>query len=182
MTHRISLGPSIARQHRAFDRMMARYKKVHTMTHTDPRFLPIIPVAQASHHKFYPHGPFVSISLAQWAVESGYGAHMSGLNNPFGIKARPGQASRQVLTKEYLNGHWITELQPFANYDSLEEAFDAHAELLTSSHYQACRYAATPSAYAQALHTCGYATAPTYAQALMAVIHANNLEQYDQVF
>ena len=52
----------------------------------DPRFTPtLITMAQASHAKFYPRGPFVSISLAQWAVESGYGKFMSGEKNPFGI-------------------------------------------------------------------------------------------------
>ena len=58
---------------------------------TDARFLPIIPIAQASHAKFFPRGPFVSIDLAQWGVESGYGAHMSGVNNPWGIKATQAQ-------------------------------------------------------------------------------------------
>ena len=60
----------------------------------DPRFLPIIPIAKASHAKFTPRGPFVSIDLAQWAIESGYGTHMSGVNNPFGIKAT--QAQREA--------------------------------------------------------------------------------------
>lgn len=146
----------------------------------DPRFTPaLITMAQSSHRKFFPRGPFVSISLAQWAVESGYGAHLSGTFNPFGIKARPGQASRTVLTKEYLHGVWITEPQRFANYDSFEEAFDAHAELLTSPHYQRCIDARTPAEYAQALHDCGYATAPNYPEAIMAVITTNNLTQFD---
>lgn len=149
----------------------------------DPRFIPIIPIAQASQHKFSPHGPFASISLAQWAIESGYGAHMSGINNPFGIKASRQQIlaghARLVLTHEYLAGRYIPMEQYFANYDSLEDAFDAHAELLTTPHYQRCMDAHTPAAYAQALHLCGYATAPNYPSALMHVITTNNLEQYD---
>lgn len=151
---------------------------------TDPRFLPIIPIARASHAEFSPNGPFVSISLAQWAVESGYGAHLSGVNNPFGIKATrtqiaEGQA-RLVLTHEWNGVRYVAIEQYFANYDSLEDAFNAHAMLLTSPHYQRCIEARTVEAYAEALHLCGYATAPNYALTLMAVIHANSLTQYDE--
>jgi flagellum-specific peptidoglycan hydrolase FlgJ len=150
---------------------------------TDSRFLPIIPIARASHAKFSPRGPFVSISLAQWAVESGYGAHLSGVNNPFGIKATQAQRAsgqaRLVLTHEYIGHRYVAEQQWFANYPSLEAAFDAHAALLTSPHYQRCIDAKSPDAYAQALHACGYATAPNYPAALMAVINHNGLEQYD---
>lgn len=150
---------------------------------TDPRFLPIIPIAQASHAKFYPRGPFTSISLAQWAVESGYGAHMSGVNNCFGIKATQAQRemgyARLVLTHEYINGHYIREEQWFANYDSLEECFNEHAYLLCTPHYQRCIDARTPAEYAEALHLCNYATAPNYAATLMSVITHNDLTQYD---
>lgn len=150
---------------------------------TDSRLLPIIPIAQASQKRFSPRGPFASISLAQWAVESGYGAHMSGVNNPFGIKATSAQRAsgqaRLVLTHEYIGHRYVAEQQWFANYPSLDRAFDAHAELLTSPHYQRCIEAKTPGQYAMALHACGYATAPSYAEALMAVINSNGLEQYD---
>ena len=150
---------------------------------TDARFLPVIPIAQASHAKFFPRGPFASISLAQWAVESGYGAHMSGLNNPFGIQATAAQRAtgqaRLVLSHEYVRGQYVPREEWFASYPSLEAAFDAHAVLLTSPHYQRCIEATSPAAYAQALHYCGYATAPNYAAALMAVINSNGLEQFD---
>jgi flagellum-specific peptidoglycan hydrolase FlgJ len=153
----------------------------------DPRFTPaLIAMAQASHKKFYPRGPFVSINLAQWAVESAYGAHLSGINNPFGIKAtwqqRDAGQAREVLTHEYIDGQWLTEEQYFANYPSLEAAFDAHATLLTTPHYQRCIDAIDPQQYALALHTCGYATAPNYPQVLMSVITANDLQQFDQRF
>ena len=151
---------------------------------TDPRFLSIIPIARASHAKFRPRGPFISISTGQWALESGYGLHMSGINNPFGIKATQAQRemgyARMVLTHEYINGHYVVMEQWFANYDSLEAAFNAHATLLTTPHYQRCMDAQTPAEYANALHLCGYATAPNYASALMSVIHANSLTQYDE--
>lgn len=153
---------------------------------TDPRFLPIIPIAKASHAKFSPRGPFVSIDLAQWAIESGYGAHMSGVNNPFGIQAkldenrRPIGPARLVLSHEWNGVKYVPKEEWFASYPSLGAAFDAHAVLLTSPHYQRCIDARTPATYAQALHDCGYATAPSYPEALMAVINGNGLEKFDE--
>src|ERR1700730_1590524 len=139
----------------------------------------VITAAQRSHQRFSPKGPFASIDLAQWAVESGYGRHLSGVNNPFGIKATKAQISagnaRRVWTKEFLNGRYVSEEQWFANYDSLEEAFDAHATLLISPHYQRCMDAQTPEAYAEALHLCGYATAPNYAPTLISMIKKHDL-------
>lgn len=153
---------------------------------TDPRFIPVIAPAQSSHHRYYPYGPFVSITLAQWAVESAYGTRMSGANNPFGIKANPEQitngAATKVWTKEYLNGHYHSLDLYFADYASLEAAFDAHAQLLISHHYLLCMRATSASAYAFTLRECGYATAPNYAEVLLSVIGANELTQFDQRF
>lgn len=153
---------------------------------TDPRFTPVIAPAQASHHRYYPYGPFVSITLAQWAVESAYGTRMSGANNPFGIKADSYDIkldrATKVWTKEYLNGRYYTQDLYFADFDTLEQAFDAHAQLLISHHYLLCMRANSPYDYAEALHTCGYATAPNYAAVLCQVMDANDLYQFDQRF
>lgn len=150
----------------------------------DPRFLSTIPIATTSHAKFYPYGPFISISLAQWAVESAYGVVMSGHNNCFGIKATPQQMAwahaTKRTTKEYINGHYTTMDLYFADYHSLEECFDAHAGLLVSPHYLHCMRARTPQDYAMALHYCGYATAPNYAEVLIGIMDHNNLYQFDR--
>lgn len=153
---------------------------------TDPRFTPsLVAMAQASHKKFWPRGPFVSISLAQWAVESDFGAHMSGVNNPFGIQATESQRvagqARLVRSFEWTGTEYAPKEEWFANYPSLEAAFDAHASLLTTPRYQRCILAKTPAMYAQALHLCGYATAPDYARELTSVIADNDLTQFDVV-
>jgi lysozyme len=153
----------------------------------DPRFTPaLITATQSSHRRFYPYGPFVSITLAQWAIESAYGRAQSGVNNFFGIKANAAQIAagtyHTVWTKEFLHGQYITIEDRFASYPTLEAGIDAHAQLLVSHHYIPCMRAPTPEAYATALHQCGYATAPNYAPALMSVINANNLKQFDQIF
>jgi len=126
-----------------------------------------------------------SRKLAQWAVESGWGKHQSGVNNYFGVKATAAQIearhATQRLTNEYFNGAMHQMEQWFANYDTLEEGFSAHASLLVTPHYKACQDALTPEAYCYALQTCGYATAPNYAAVLISVIKAADLTQYDQV-
>ena len=51
------------------------------MTFTLPIYL--ILAAQASHKKFWPRGPFVSVNIAQFGLESSWGTHQSGVNNLF---------------------------------------------------------------------------------------------------
>ena len=154
------------------------------MSSTDPRLLPFLAPAITSHAKFYPRGPYISITLAQLAIESAYGTRTAGHNNFFGIKATTQQVSTpngatRVLTKEYINGSYVTESLYFANYPTPADCFDAHATLLTRPWFQRCIDATTVEAYAEALHTCGYATAPNYADAVLSVIAFNNLKQYD---
>ena len=150
---------------------------------SDPFPADVIAAAQSSHRRFYPKGPFASIDLAQWAVESGYGKHMSGVNNPFGIQATKFQIAsgeaRLVWSREWDGQKYVPKEEWFASYRSLEAAFDAHAELLTTPHYQRCMDARTPEAYAEALHACGYATAPNYASTLISVISKYDLTRYD---
>ncbi|WP_238540459.1 glucosaminidase domain-containing protein [Paenibacillus mucilaginosus] len=49
------------------------------------------------------HGVLASITLAQAALESGYGAYAEG-NNLFGIKAKGSANSANQTTREYING------------------------------------------------------------------------------
>lgn len=122
-----------------------------------------------------------SVTLAQWALESGWGAHMPlGSNNPFGIKAVPGQAMVLVSTREFEKEKWVTISAPFRKFSSLTQAFYAHAELLaTRPQYEPAR-AALPSieGFCNAL-TGVYATDPNYGHLLMQIINGSNLTQYD---
>ena len=46
-----------------------------------------------------------SVTLAQWALESGWGKHTPpGSNNPFGIKAIGDQPAVESPTREVING------------------------------------------------------------------------------
>lgn len=123
-----------------------------------------------------------SISIAQWAVESGRGQHMPpGSNNPFGIKAGAGQPSVTVRTREVdKHGHDYFINAPFRKFATIAEAFDEHGRLLaTSSHYAGARSKLPDAdAFADAL-TGVYATDPHYGALLKSVMHGGNFHQYD---
>jgi flagellum-specific peptidoglycan hydrolase FlgJ len=124
-----------------------------------------------------------SVTIAQWAIESGYGAHMpAGSNNSFGIKARPGQPSVEAITAEFIGGRTIHLMQPFRKFASAAEAFDLHAQLLHDGRpYQhAMTFSSHPDAFANAL-TGIYATDPHYGRSLIALMKALNLYQYDRL-
>lgn len=124
-----------------------------------------------------------SVSIAQYALESGWGLHMPpGSNNPFGIKAVGDQPSVLVRTHEFVNGHWTVISAPFRKFSSLAEAFDEHAQLLAQSlHYaKARRTLPDPIAFVHAL-TGVYATDPHYGDELTAIINGSRLTQYDRV-
>lgn len=129
--------------------------------------------AKASESKY---GIPASVTLAQFALESGNGAHMpAGSNNPFGIKAKAGQPYVESQTNEFINGKMERVSQKFAKFDSLGDAFDAHAKLLaTASPYAAARtHANDPKAFANAL-TGVYATDPQYGAKLNSIMARNN--------
>jgi flagellum-specific peptidoglycan hydrolase FlgJ len=151
---------------------------------TDPRLQPYISPAIASHAKFRPRGPFVSITLVQGIIESAWFTRVAGRNNFFGIKAsatqiRLGMATK-VMTHEFIHGANEYLAQYFANYPTIESGFDAHATLLCTSHYLQCQLATNPHEYAEALQTCGYATAPNYSTSLIEIMDRYDLYQYDK--
>ena len=120
-----------------------------------------------------------AVSIAQWAVESGWGAHMPG-NNPFGIKASPGYAVQTFATHEVIHGHSVPCDLKFAAFDSLQQAFECHAKLIATAPVYAPAMAALPDlAKFVTLMGAHYATAPDYAAKILAVIAQHNLTQYD---
>lgn len=137
-----------------------------------------IAAARASAKAF---GIPASVSLAQWALESGWGQHLPpGSNNPFGIKARPGEPYVVVPTREVFKGKSTIVNAAFRKFASLSEAFEAHAKLLaTAGVYAHARFALPdPFRFADAL-TGTYATDPKYGDLLGSVIRGANLLRYD---
>ena len=75
-----------------------------------------------------------SVTVAQWAVESAWGASMPpGSNNPFGIKATGDQPAVESPTREVINGENVVVTARFRVFDSLSQAFDEHGRLLATA-------------------------------------------------
>jgi flagellum-specific peptidoglycan hydrolase FlgJ len=122
-----------------------------------------------------------SVTLAQWALESAWGRQMPPRsNNPFGIKARPGEPATVAMTREVIDGRATRLPQRFRRFTSLAVAFAAHGRLLaTGSAYAAARAARCDGrAFAAALQG-RYATDPDYAAKLVALIDAHDLTRFD---
>lgn len=142
--------------------------------------LGVIRAAQATQRDL---GIPASITLAQWAVESAYGARMpAGSNNPFGIKARAGQPSVLAWTKEEVGGRMVSVQAAFRAFSSLEEAFVEHGRLLAFGRpYEAARkFKNNPDRFAEAL-TGVYATDSNYGNLLKSIMKSNDLYRFDQI-
>ncbi len=118
--------------------------------------------------------------IAQWAVESDWGAKPVGQANYFGVKKSERHTKGCVVqTREVINGRTVIESCEFADYDSLEDSCRDYAWLITlGAPYHAAweRYrqdhdlAALISSVARV-----YATDPNYARLVNAVASQTNV-------
>lgn len=123
-----------------------------------------------------------SVTVAQWAVESAWGAAMPpGSNNPFGIKAVGDQPAVESPTREVIDGESITVTARFRLFTSLGQAFDEHGRLLATvpAYKEVMKQVANPEAFADAL-TGVYATDPNYGYTLKWVMENYGLGRYDR--
>lgn len=141
-------------------------------------------IAKAAQRTQAKWGCYASVTCAQWALESAWGAHMSGKNNPFGIKAQAGEPCTNCTTWEVIGGVRRTMVQTFRDYLSIEDAFDAHGRLLaTGAAYAFARSfigKRDADGFANAL-TGHYATDPQYGPKLVSIMRAHQLYQYDDL-
>ena len=122
------------------------------------------------------------LMIAQWALESEWGAKPVGQANYFGIK----KAERHTLcctvtTHEFVNGKSVVENLEFADYDSLSDSCRDYAWLITNG----APYRAACEQYQQG-HNLGtliasvarvYATDPRYAHLAEAIAVQANVTQ-----
>lgn len=126
-----------------------------------------------------------SITIAQAAIESGWGQHAPGFNL-FGIKADSewnGSYTTQP-THEYVNGRYVAIEARFRAYPGYQASLEDHAAfLLQNPRYAPALAAASKGAqaYAQQLQACGYSTNPQYAHLLMEIVNTHDLTSYDVV-
>jgi hypothetical protein len=123
-----------------------------------------------------------SISIAQWVVESAWGASMPpSSNNPFGIKATGNEPSVDAAAREFTAGEFVTISARFRIFPSVAQAFDEHGRLLaTGGVYRvAMQNTNDPNAFADALNG-AYATDPNYSLTLKWVMQTYGFSRYDQ--
>lgn len=123
-----------------------------------------------------------AVTLAQWAIESGFGKHMpAGSHNPFGIKARPGEPYVAAVTHEFIHGHDTVTTAKFRKFASYAEAFDEHAKLLSTGSPYATARKSLPDANAFAKALTGvYATDPHYGTILISTMKKYGLYAVDK--
>lgn len=132
-------------------------------------------------------GVLASVTVAQAILESGWGQSAlasAPYHNLFGIKKGYGWAGAVVNmnTSEFENGKWVTVVAPFRAYGSQMASFQDHTNfLLANSRYAANGVINVPNyiAMATGLQAAGYATAPTYASALINLVERYNLQSLD---
>lgn len=139
----------------------------------------VVAAAKAAEARY---GVPASTQIAQWAIESGWGAHAPG-KNPFGMKPRKGMNDPQQMlnTTEWSKARGYYKVpQPFRVFPSIAAAFQAHAELIATAKVYAEAMAALPNARLfierMAAH---YATDPAYAAKLKSLIVSAGLSQFD---
>lgn len=117
------------------------------------------------------------VMAAQAILESRLNSKPSGLaaqhNNYFGIKGAGSAGSANMPTTEYVHGKAIRVNAPFAAFNSPEESFARHKDLMENgtkdnpARYQPVLKARSVEEAAQALVKGGYATDPNYARLIV---------------
>jgi flagellar protein FlgJ len=122
-----------------------------------------------------------SFTVAEAALESGWGAHCPGFNI-FGIKADASWTGPVTLqeTHEVVNGQTITIQAKFRAYDGWLGSILDHAQfLLTNPRYKSAFAWTDGASFAKAVAAAGYATDPQYAAKIVSIINAHKLTALD---
>jgi uncharacterized protein YraI len=130
-----------------------------------------------------------SVTIAQAILESGWGR--SGLtrrdHSYFGIKCfgTPGTIAvgcRSYATHECDGNRCYPTTAQFRAYRDATGSFADHGNFLkvNSRYKNAFRYSTDPDQFAREIHRAGYATSPTYANDLIALMKQYNLYRYDK--
>ncbi len=111
---------------------------------------------------------YPELVAAQWALESGYGKHVSGTHNYFGLKGS-GTAAK---TQEFINGQMVSMVDSFIDFPDLLSCvrYLVHRWHCDYVAYKGCNSAANRNEAAKWLVKDGYATDPDYADKLIKLM------------
>ena len=145
-----------------------------------------IDAAETAADRLYPPTGFYawpSAALAQALIESDGWTKLAAPNNGFGIKATPDQIkagkAAYVWTWEEIGGRAVKMQAWFAAYDTLADAYQAHAELFVRvGLYDKARHDNNPRQFVvdMAPH---YASAKNYPAVIIDAMDRLNLYQFD---
>lgn len=126
-----------------------------------------------------------SFTIAQGALESGWGTYAPG-NNLFGIKADKswtGPVTSQLTHEDVPGGGRVVITANFRAYPDWQGCMDDHAKFFqVNKRYSSTCFKTPPlngEQFAQAVADADYATDTHYAQKLIATMRSHNLKQYD---
>lgn len=120
--------------------------------------------------------------VAQAALETGWGRRLVGggeSHNLFGIKASGWDGRRvESATHEYIGGARRDQRDSFRAYGSIHESFEDYARLMRNDRYAGALAAGTDAdRFAHALQQAGYATDPSYAAKISAIVEGPTLKR-----
>lgn len=128
-----------------------------------------------------------SVSIAQLAVETGWGASIK-YNNAFGIKGTGdltpfwNGSIRSYKTHELVDGFLVPMDCFFRSYNSMQDSISDHVFLIThEKRYKPVLDCSNAIDQCKALERCGYATGANYADILVSIIKRHKLTMYDFV-
>jgi len=129
-----------------------------------------------------------SVTIAQAILESFWGSSRLAreANNYFGIKAQTRVGSAGAVwfdVWEVIGGRNVMRSEPFRAYNSIAESFVDHGRFFLENGRYAGAMTARDDAkqFAREVNRAGYATDPTYAGKLIALMDRYNLYRFDDV-
>jgi hypothetical protein len=111
---------------------------------------------------------YPEVVAAQWALESGWGQHMSGKNNAFGLKG----SGTNVNTQEFINGKWVTIKDGFLDFPDIETCVTYLVDRWYKDYksFKGVNRAKNRNECAELLVKEGYATDPAYSIKLIQIM------------
>lgn len=138
-------------------------------------FAALRPAAEAAEREY---GVPAAVTLAQAALETGWGQHIIPGYNIFGIKGKGTAGSSSQATWEVYGGRHVNINANFAAYNNFYEGVEAHGKLFHNGYYDKAmnQYARDHDPYAFARNITGtYATDPSYGQKLSEIMRQYHL-------
>ena len=124
-----------------------------------------------------------SFTIAEAALETGWGKHIPPGHNLFGVKADASWIGPVTVqrTWEVVNGQRERIEARFRAYPDWQGSMNDHAAFLhENERYSAAFQCTNGEDFAKAIAAAHYATDPEYATKLIEIMHAHDLDQYDQ--